>query len=158
MKVEQIRQIAEIMNDNELVEVEVEQQGSKVTLRKTGSGAIEQTVAPAPVQAPVQMAAPQAAPAATPQPQAAAEQNVPSGMKEVKSPMVGTYYNSPSPDADPYVEVGSVVQKGDVLCIVEAMKLMNEVKAEFGGRIAEIKVENADPVEFGQVMFLVEPA
>lgn len=154
MKVEQIRQIAEIMNDNELVEVEVEQQGSKVTLRKTGSGSIEQTVTPAPVQ----MSAPQAAYAAPQQPQAPAEEKAPSGVKEVKSPMVGTFYNSPSPDADPYVQVGSVVQKGDVLCIVEAMKLMNEVKAEFGGRIAEIKVENADPVEFGQVMFLVKPA
>ncbi|MBD3296050.1 MAG: acetyl-CoA carboxylase biotin carboxyl carrier protein [Candidatus Omnitrophica bacterium] len=156
MKVEQIRQIAEIMNDNELVEVEVEQQGSKVTLRKTGSGVIEQTVASAPMQAPVQM--PAAQPALAPQQQVPAEESVPPGMKEVKSPMVGTFYSSPSPDADAYVQVGSVVHKGDVLCIVEAMKLMNEVKAEFGGRITEVRLENADPVEFGQVMFLVEPA
>jgi acetyl-CoA carboxylase biotin carboxyl carrier protein len=72
--------------------------------------------------------------------------------------MVGTFYRAASPEAAPYAEVGDVVKKGDVLCIIEAMKLMNEVKAEFGGKIVEIPVENGEPVEFGQTIFVIEPA
>ena len=72
--------------------------------------------------------------------------------------MVGTFYRSPSPGAKPYIELGDVINAGDVVCIVEAMKLMNEIKTETGGKIVEILVDNADPVEFGQVLFLMEPA
>ena len=88
---------------------------------------------------------------------AGAQTKIKSNVKEVKSPMVGTFYRSASPDVDPYVEVGDIVNKGEVLCIVEAMKLMNEVKAEFGGKIVEISIENAEAVEFGQTLFFVEP-
>jgi acetyl-CoA carboxylase biotin carboxyl carrier protein len=77
---------------------------------------------------------------------------------EVTSPMVGTFYRSPSPEAPPYVEIGSQVRKGQTLCILEAMKLMNELEAEIDGIIRAILVENTDPVEFGQPLFLVEPA
>jgi acetyl-CoA carboxylase biotin carboxyl carrier protein len=77
---------------------------------------------------------------------------------EITSPMVGTFYRSPSPEAPPYVEVGSQVRKGQTLCILEAMKLMNELEAEVDGTIREILVENTDPVEFGQPLFLIEPA
>ncbi len=77
---------------------------------------------------------------------------------EIKSPMVGTFYRAPSPDTDPYVRVGDVVEPGKVVCIVEAMKLMNELEAEVRGRIIEILVENAQPVEFGQVLFRVDPS
>ncbi|MCB0296952.1 MAG: acetyl-CoA carboxylase biotin carboxyl carrier protein, partial [Calditrichaeota bacterium] len=75
---------------------------------------------------------------------------------EVRSPMVGTFYRSPAPDADPYVEVGDTVSAGDTVCIIEAMKLMNEIETEVTGRIAKIMVENAQPVEFNQVLFLIE--
>ena len=76
---------------------------------------------------------------------------------EITSPMVGTFYRSPAPDADSFVEAGSMISKGDVLCIIEAMKLMNELEAEIEGTIREICVENAEPVEFGTVMFIIEP-
>ena len=76
----------------------------------------------------------------------------------IESPMVGTFYRAPAPDADPYVEVGDMVEVGQTVCIVEAMKLMNEIESEFRGRVVKILVENAQPVEFGQKLFLIEPA
>jgi acetyl-CoA carboxylase biotin carboxyl carrier protein len=83
---------------------------------------------------------------------------VPSHLADVKSPMVGTFYRAPAPDAPPYVEVGSHVSQGQTLCILEAMKLMNELECEVDGVIREILVEDADPVEFGQVLFRIEPS
>jgi acetyl-CoA carboxylase biotin carboxyl carrier protein len=76
----------------------------------------------------------------------------------ITSPMVGTFYRAPAPDADPYVEVGDIVEVGQTICIVEAMKLMNEIESEVRGRVVKILVENAQPVEYGQTLFLVEPA
>ncbi|HEB83698.1 MAG TPA: acetyl-CoA carboxylase biotin carboxyl carrier protein, partial [Bacteroidetes bacterium] len=76
---------------------------------------------------------------------------------EIKSPMVGTFYRSPAPDAEPYIRIGDKITPGQVLCIVEAMKLMNEIEADVSGRVVEILVENGDPVEFGQVMFRIDP-
>jgi len=94
-----------------------------------------------------------AAPAAETAPAAAVQSN----WVEVKSPMVGTFYRAPSPEAAPYVEVGTRVGKGQTLCILEAMKLMNELESEFAGTIREICVDNAQPVEYGQVLFRIEP-
>lgn len=148
MSIKKIRELVELMNDNGLTEVEVEQEGLKIRLIRRAGGVVEQVVTTMP-QA-VQHIAPQTEAAAQPE---AKKKNT----TEVKSPMVGTFYSAPSPDTDQYVHVGDVVQKGDVLCIVEAMKLMNEVKAEFGGRIVEICVENAEAVEYGQTIFVVEP-
>ena len=76
---------------------------------------------------------------------------------EIKAPMVGTFYRSPSPEASPYVNAGDSIEPGQVICIIEAMKLMNEIKAEVKGKIVEIQVDNAEPVEFGQVLFTIEP-
>lgn len=95
---------------------------------------------------------PAAAPAAAP-----AEVKAPSAnIVEIKAPMVGTFYRAPSPDTDPYVRVGEIVEPGKVLCIVEAMKLMNEIEAEFKGKVVDVLLENAQPVEFGQIMFRIE--
>jgi acetyl-CoA carboxylase biotin carboxyl carrier protein len=80
------------------------------------------------------------------------------GLLEVKSPMVGTYYSAPAPDAPPYVEVGQRVGHGTVLCIIEAMKLMNELESEVEGTVAKVMVENAQPVEYGQILFLIDPS
>ena len=96
--------------------------------------------------------APSAAPAA---PSAAPASNSPSGT-QVTSPMVGTFYRAPSPGADPFVEVGTQVKKGDTLCIIEAMKLLNEIEAEVSGTVKEILVDNGSPVEFGQPLFVIE--
>jgi acetyl-CoA carboxylase biotin carboxyl carrier protein len=107
---------------------------------------------PAPVSAPVPTAeTPQAAPTAGTPPAPAAASGVP-----VKAPIVGTFYASSSPDAAPYVRVGDTVAAGQVLCIIEAMKLMNEIEAETGGVVREILVKNAEPVEYGQTLFLIE--
>jgi len=148
MNIKKIKELVDLMNENDLTEIEVREEGTGIKLVKRPSGAVEQVIVP-------QVSAPAAVtPQGTQQPAAQPKGN----LKEVTSPMVGTFYRSPSPETSPYVEAGDTVQKGDVLCIVEAMKLMNEVKAEFAGKIAEIAVENAEAVEFGQTLFLVEPA
>ncbi|MDP8298659.1 MAG: acetyl-CoA carboxylase biotin carboxyl carrier protein [Candidatus Tantalella remota] len=141
MNIKKITELVELMNENGLTEIEIEQEGMKVKLTKRAQGVVEQVVTS--VAAPAQAS------------ESPKEEK--GNRKEIKAPMVGTFYASPSPEADAYVAVGDVIQKGDVLCIVEAMKLMNEVKAEFGGRVVEIAVENAEAVEYGQTMFVVEP-
>jgi oxaloacetate decarboxylase alpha subunit len=148
MNIKKIQELIELMNQNSLTEIEIEQEGVKVKLSKRAQGVIEQIVAPAP------------SPAAAGMPQEKTAATVAAGktLQEITAPMVGTFYRAPAPDAKPYAEVGDMVQKGDVVCIIEAMKLMNEVKAEISGRIVEIPVENAEPVEYGQALFLVEPA
>jgi len=97
--------------------------------------------------------APRAVPAAAPVAAAESSKN----NKDIKSPMVGTFYRSPSPEAESFVEVGQTVEVGQVVCIVEAMKLMNEIKSEVRGKIVEVSVQNAEPVEFGQTLFIVDP-
>ncbi|MDD3088569.1 MAG: acetyl-CoA carboxylase biotin carboxyl carrier protein [Candidatus Omnitrophica bacterium] len=148
MNMKKMQELIEMMNSNDLAEIEVEMEGMKIKLVKKGKAATGEVIY-------------HQAPAVHPRESAGTVETkaavTSSGSKEVKSPMVGTFYRSPSPEAEPYVEVGSVVKKGDVLCIVEAMKLMNEIKAEFGGKIAEIMVENAESVEFGQPLFRIEP-
>jgi len=145
MNIKKIRELVEIMNDNDLAEVEIEREGVKIKLAKRAHGVIEHALAGHEYGKKETISSESA-------PKAAEKKG-----KEIKAPMVGTFYRAPSPEIDPYVEVGNVIQKGDVLCIVEAMKVMNEVKAELGGRITKICVENGEPVEFEQVMFLVEP-
>jgi acetyl-CoA carboxylase biotin carboxyl carrier protein len=123
-----------------------------------GTGAVITRLAPA--AAPVFHAMPMAhqAGAPIPPPPPAAPAPAPaSTLKEIKSPMVGTFYAAPEPGAEPYVRVGSRVTAGQTVCIVEAMKIMNEIEAEFGGVVREILVEDATPVEFGQVLFRIDP-
>ncbi len=147
INIKKIKELIDLMNENELTEIEIEQEGTKIKLVKKSQGVIEQVVMSS-----------EAKKESLPEPASTAKDEKPqSNVKEVKAPMVGTFYRSASPDAEAYVEVGDTVQKGDVLCIVEAMKLMNEVKVEFGGRIIEIKVNNGEAVEYDQVMFLIEP-
>ena len=149
MSIKRIKELVGLMNENNLSEMEVEQEGFKVKLVKTRSNTVEQRVSVVPEMS-VQ------SPASTGSAMSGEEQKKKSG-KEVPSPMVGTFYRAASPESESYVNEGDIVQKGDVLCIIEAMKLMNEVKAEFGGRVMEILVENAESIEFGQVLFLIEP-
>ncbi|MBU0468170.1 MAG: acetyl-CoA carboxylase biotin carboxyl carrier protein [Candidatus Omnitrophica bacterium] len=150
MNLKEIREMINLMNDNDLIEIEIERSGSKVKLKKASAQEFV-AVQKVPVEyaASVQAQA-QAAALAT-----AAEQSN-ADRKEINSPMVGTFYRAPSPDSSPYVELGQVVEKGQVVCIIEAMKLMNEIKSEVRGKIVEIPVENAQPVEFDQTLFYIE--
>lgn len=102
--------------------------------------------------------APAAAPATAPAPAAAPEGDDESRYVEVKSPMIGTFYRSPSPDKGPYVKVGDVIKKGDTVCIVEAMKLFNEIESEVSGKIVKMLVEDASPIEYDQPLYLVDPS
>ena len=157
MTEEQIRRLVKIVEEANIAEIEVSKWGRKVKITKIPGGsannAVQYTIpAAAPAPAPVP-AAP--APATNGASEAAAPAPAQNG-EEVCSPMVGTFYRAPAPDADPYVKVGDTIQKGQVICIVEAMKLMNEVEAEFSFKVLEILVENGQPVEYNQPLLLVE--
>lgn len=152
-----IERLIKALDDSSVDSLEIERGGTKVRLAKTPP------VSAAPVAmaaAPVAAAPAPAAPAAAPAPSApSAEPAAPaSNLIDVTSPMVGTFYRAPAPDAPSYVEVGARIGEGDTLCIIEAMKLMNELESEVSGTIAEICIENAQPVEYGQVLFRVDPS
>ena len=162
MDLKDIRQIIKIVESSNISEFELEEDGIKVKIKKnTGANIIpisDVQVVAAPVPQPVVQAPPKVAVAESVSPVAEAKEEsaVADNIIEVRSPMVGTFYRAPSPDADPYVEVGQSVSIGQTLCIVEAMKLMNEIEAEIGGKIIKILVENAQPVEYNQPLFLIE--
>lgn len=152
MDIKDLKQLITIVTASDITEFEIETQEEKISIKR-GSQQVVHMTAPAPVYAPVPAPAPvAAAPAAAPAATAATE---PAGDK-ITSPIVGTFYHAPAPDADPYVQVGQVVEKGQVLCIVEAMKLMNEIEAEFRCKIVKICKDNAQPVEYGDPLFIVE--
>jgi acetyl-CoA carboxylase biotin carboxyl carrier protein len=151
MNLKEIKELINLMNENGLMELEVEKEGMRIRLKKTASAPenipgqiiIEKEKIPELAQKAAEI---------TPAPEKTAATAV-----EIKSPMVGTFYRAPSPETAPYVEVGQVIEAGQVICIIEAMKLMNEIKSEVKGKILEVLVDNAEPVEFGQAMFLIEP-
>jgi len=159
-----IERLIHAFDESGVDSLEIERGGTRVRLAKTPPV----TLAAAPHAAPVSLAAAAApAPASAPAPAAQGDGSGAGGsaapaatenLVEVTSPMVGTFYRAPAPDAPPYVEEGSKIAVGDTLCIIEAMKLMNELEAEVSGTVVEICVENAQPVEFGQVLFRVRPA
>ena len=148
MNLKEIREMISLMNDNDLIEIEVERSGSKVKLKKASAQEFVSLH-----REPVKYNA-VGEHSNTSTELSASEKN--SNRKQIKSPMVGTFYRAPSPDAAPYVESGQSIEVGQVVCIVEAMKLMNEIKSEIKGKIVEICVENAQPVEFEQTLFYVE--
>ncbi len=143
-----IEKLAKIIADNSLTEISLEDGEQAITIRKDLPEVIQAEVPAVAAQAP----AIQAAPAV----QAAPEQSPAKKGTPITSPMVGTFYKSPSPDAAPFVTVGQTIKQGDVVCIVEAMKLMNEIESEVAGKVVEICVEDGQPVEFGQVLMYVE--
>jgi acetyl-CoA carboxylase biotin carboxyl carrier protein len=146
-----LKKLVRIVEQSGVNEIEVEEEGLRVRISRGqhGVAAAGREIPANPAAAP---AAPVAAPAAAPA--AAPEKKY----HEVKSPIVGTFYRAPAPDADPYVEVGQEVQSKTVLCIIEAMKLMNEIESDAGGKIVKILVENGQPVEYNQPLFLIDPA
>lgn len=148
MNIKEIKEMINLMNENGLMELEIEKEGMRIRLKKTSplsdgppSVIIERTQKSSDLSV-----------SAKPKSEAGEASTI-----EIKAPMVGTFYRAPSPESAAYVEVGSVIEPGTVICIIEAMKLMNEIKSEIKGKILEILVDNAEPVEFGQALFLVEP-
>ena len=149
MDVKKLKQVIKLLKDNGLEEIEVEEKDSRIRVKSAVAGtavALAHPQAPILVDTPVVEAKP-----------SSSEKKVESKYKVINSPMVGTFYRSPSPDADIYVEEGQTVKKGQTLCIVEAMKLMNEIEAEFKGKIVSILVENGQPVEYGEALFEIDP-
>jgi len=155
VNIKEIKEMLSLMSENNLVELEIEKDGMKVRLKKSSPGS-EQYSGPIVIErekmsslGSVQSAGKAEAPQV---PEPPSIKTV-----EIKAPMVGTFYRAPSPEAPPYVEAGQVIEPGQVVCIIEAMKLMNEIKAEIRGKVVEVLVENAEPVEYGQSMFTIEP-
>lgn len=145
MKMEEIRSLAQIMQDAGLTSLEVTEDGQKIKLeKKPAVQPVVPTILPVGTNAPVACG-----PAGNPAPKQESAEH----LKEIKSPMVGVFYTSPSPESEPYVKVGSKVKKGDVICMVEAMKLLNEINSDQDGEIAEICVDNGQVVEYGQTLF-----
>ncbi len=152
MNLKEIKDLINLMNENDLTELEIEKEGSKIKLKKSSSEYPESFPAH-PSQYRIE-AIP--SPKSNEESAAIKENNGKTG-KLITSPMVGTFYRAPSPEAASFVDVGQTVEIGQVVCIVEAMKLMNEIKSEVRGKIVEVAVQNAEPVEFGQTLFVVEP-
>jgi acetyl-CoA carboxylase biotin carboxyl carrier protein len=158
-----VKKLLEMLDESTVDSMEISSdKGMRIRLSKTpvARGTMQYAAAPmaAPMAAPAPMAAAPApaaaaAPAASPAPAAPAAASA----TDVKSPMVGTFYASPEPGSKPYVSVGQTVKKGQVLCIIEAMKIMNEIESEVSGKVVEILASDAHPVEYGQVLFRVDP-
>lgn len=146
MNIKEIKEMINLMNEHNLAEIEIEKDGNKIRLKKLSATSDEprgqiivehQSIEESKAEAKAQKAT--------------------SLTVEIKAPMVGTFYRAPSPEANPYVETGQIIEVGQVICIIEAMKLMNEIKSEIKAKIVDCLVENTEPVEFGQPIFLVEP-
>jgi acetyl-CoA carboxylase biotin carboxyl carrier protein len=161
MKLDDIKEILALVREHDLAEIELERDGLKVRIRKADRAvamtpaSVPMTLVTAPAQA-VAPAAPPALPVAAPAGPADIEEGV--ELAVIKSPIVGTFYRSPEPGARSFVEVGDDVKKGQVLCIIEAMKLMNEIESDCNGQIAAVYVENGKPVQFGDRLFAVKVA
>lgn len=161
LKMHEIRELIRLIDESSIHELELEKDGEKVTIKKAEPQVVTQQVS-APVVAPPVVVptsvVSEAAPMATTPPTPATESAVEENLHKIVSPMVGTFYRSSSPDADPYVREGDTVNHKSVVCIVEAMKLMNELEAEVSGTIVKVLAENGQLVEYGQALFLVKPS
>jgi acetyl-CoA carboxylase biotin carboxyl carrier protein len=155
MTPKELKQILQALVEHGVSELTLETPDYKLTVRRGGE--VQMVAVPQVVAAPVPAQAPAPAPAeAAPAPEAPKADECP-GCVEIRAPIVGTFYRAPAPDAPPYVKEGDRVEKGQVLCIIEAMKLMNEIESEVSGIVKKILVENGEPVEYGQPLFLIQP-
>lgn len=151
MNIKEIKEMIALMNENNLMELEIEKEGMRIRLKKETSGEKDSSsqfvavpqfrVTQEPIQSQVQTK----------------KEETEKKLIEIKAPMVGTFYRAPSPESPHFVEVGQEIDIGQVVCIIEAMKLMNEIKSEIKGKIIEILIENGQPIEFGQALFIIEP-
>ena len=161
MNITEIQDLIKFVSKSGVTEVEIEKKDFKIVIKSEGKAKIEQQyivqsapVAVAPAVLPAAVPAPVASTPATPAP----EVNDDAKYITIKSPMIGTFYRSAGPDKDAFVSVGQSISKGDTVCIIEAMKLFNEIESEFAGKIVKVLVDDASPVEYDQPLFLVDPA
>jgi acetyl-CoA carboxylase biotin carboxyl carrier protein len=140
LEIERLREIVKLLKDEDLTEITVAEGDARITVRRD---------APREVPVASQLASVEAAPVAV--------SEIPSGTASITAPLVGTFYRRATPDADPFVEPGDIVQPGDVVCVIEAMKVMNEIKAETAGRIRSVLADDGAPVEYGQILFVLDP-
>lgn len=154
MNLKEIKEMLSLMNEHNLSEIEIEKGDLKIKLKKASAAGSELIIERTPMLsgASMQSSAQNLSPLAAP-----SEADT-SKFLEIKSPIVGTFYRAPSPDAASFVEVGQEIEIGQVVCIIEAMKLMNEIKSEVKGKVIDILADNSDPVEYGQILFLIEPS
>ncbi|WP_144603770.1 acetyl-CoA carboxylase biotin carboxyl carrier protein [Algoriphagus algorifonticola] len=157
MKAKEIQELIDYISNSGLAEVKIKTEEFELSIKKYAESAQVRVVESAP--APQQAAAPAPAPAPAPQPAASeAPTAASSNLVEIKSPMIGTFYLTPNPDSPAFVNVGDTIKAGQTVCIIEAMKLFNEIESEISGKIVKILVSNATPVEYDQPLFLVDPA
>lgn len=156
MDFKQIQELIKLINGSNIGEVSVEQKDFKITIKQKEEH-ITQIMAAAPQQLPAPVMAPQAPQQSLPQPTTEKAADTSSNTITIKSPMIGTFYRRPSPDKPNFLEVGDDVSVGKVVCIIEAMKLFNEIESEVSGRVVKILVEDSSPVEYDQPLFLVQP-
>ncbi|MFA4983927.1 MAG: acetyl-CoA carboxylase biotin carboxyl carrier protein [Candidatus Omnitrophota bacterium] len=150
MNIKEIKEMISLMNENGLAELEIEKDGMRIKLKKTG-------ITDNPIGGPILIERESIHPRAGKKELSETAEKNSSGSVEIKAPMVGTFYRAPSPEAAPFIDKDQMIEPGQVICIIEAMKLMNEIKSEIKGKVIDILVDNAEPVEFGQPMFLIEP-
>ena len=154
MTPKELKQILQALVEHGVSELTLETPDYKLTVRRGGE--VQVVALPQPVTAPADLAPAAGAPGLEAQEAKGAKEEC-AGCVEVRAPIVGTFYRAPAPDAPPYVEEGDRVEKGQVLCIIEAMKLMNEIESEVSGVVKKILVKNGEPVEYGQPLFLIQP-
>ena len=156
MDIRKVKKLIELLDESGIAEIEITEGEESVRISRYAQGAPAAPAAPITYAAPVASPqAPAAAPTTAPAPAAAPAEEVEDGY-EVTAPMVGTYYAASSPGAAPFVQVGDRVNEGDTLCIIEAMKMMNQIEADVSGTIKSIRIQNGEPVEFGQVLFVID--
>jgi acetyl-CoA carboxylase biotin carboxyl carrier protein len=165
LDLDELKELLQILDEREIIEFELEEEGKKLRIRKAAANHAAPPVIAAPVlpvtlpalSHPATAPAPAPAPAAVPSPPPAVEAPADEGLLVVKSPIVGTFYRSPDPNSPSFVDVGDRVKPGQVMCIVEAMKLMNEIEAEVAGEVVKVHPQNGQPVQYGDPLFTIRP-
>jgi acetyl-CoA carboxylase biotin carboxyl carrier protein len=156
MELSYIKKIIKLVENSEIDEIEIEEEGKKIRVAKTRNSSATMYQVPFAPPAGFMQPLPPAQPALIPESSSGPKQPAEPQYHEIRSPIVGTFYRAPAPDAESYVEIGQSVQKGSALCIVEAMKLMNEIESDVDGKVVKILVENGKPVEYNQILFLID--
>ena len=159
MNFKQIQQLIKFVSKTDVAEVNIENNNFKINIKgsKSQTKEVSQQVVQQPIQPQIQTPVPQPIHVETPKSEVQQSDSSSDNYLTVKSPIIGTFYRKPSPDKDAFVNVGDTIQEGDTLCVIEAMKLFNEIESDFSGKIVKILVEDASPVEFDQPLFLIEP-